>query len=62
MPLTLLSSAKLQNTGEKKREEFPVMVSADDKVTNGTIVKVFDALRQCGFSSVSLRTSVKNDR
>lgn len=58
----LVSGLNAFDTGEKKREEFPVMVSADDKVTNGTIVKVFDALRQCGFSAVSLRTSVKNDR
>ena len=58
----LVSGLNAFDTGEKKREEFPVMVSADDKVTNGTIVKVFDALRQCGFSAVSLITSVKNDR
>ena len=44
----------------KKKETFPVTLSADDKVTNGNLVKVFDALRKNGFYSVSLRTrSVK---
>ncbi|MFA6937615.1 MAG: biopolymer transporter ExbD [Treponema sp.] len=47
------------DTGERKREEFPVTLEADDKVTNGTIVEVFDALRRNGFSAVSLRTNNK---
>ena len=47
------------DTGKKKREEFPVTLEADDQVTNGTIVKIFDALRRNGFSAVSLRTNNK---
>ena len=47
------------DTGERKREEFPVTLEADDKVTNGTLVEVFDALRRNGFSAVSLRTTKK---
>ena len=39
------------------KETFPVSVSADENVTNGTIVKIFDAIRTGGFSCVSLRTS-----
>lgn len=45
------------DTGKKKREDFPVTLEADDQVTNGTIVQIFDALRRNGFSAVSLRTS-----
>ena len=35
---------------------YPVTISADEKVQNGTIVKIFDELRKEGFVSVSLRT------
>jgi biopolymer transport protein ExbD len=45
------------DTGKQKREEYPVTIEADTKVTNGTLVNIFDALRRNGFSSVSLRTS-----
>ena len=50
---------KLKNfdTEGKKREEYPVTLEADDKVTNGTIVKIFDVLRKNGFVSVNLRTT-----
>lgn len=50
---------KLKNfdTEEKKREEYPVTLEADEKVTNGTIVKIFDVLRKNGFVSVNLRTT-----
>ena len=44
------------DTEEIKREEYPVTLEADDKVTNGTIVKIFDILRKNGFSAVNLRT------
>lgn len=62
IPVTLDSIDKVLagiDTGKKKREEFPVTLEADDQVTNGTIVKIFDALRRNGFSAVSLRTSNK---
>lgn len=50
---------KLKNfdTEGKKREEYPVTLEADEKVTNGTIVKIFDVLRKNGFVSVNLRTT-----
>ncbi len=43
--------------GTFTKETYPISVSADDNVTNGTIVKIFDAIRLSGFSSVSLRTT-----
>lgn len=50
---------KLKNfdTEGKKREEYSVTLEADEKVTNGTIVKIFDVLRKNGFVSVNLRTT-----
>ncbi len=45
------------DTNGKKKEEYPVTLEADDKVTNGTIVHVFDVLRENGFVSVNLRTT-----
>jgi len=56
---TIDSVLSAVDTGDRKREEFPVTLEADDKVTNGTIVEVFDALRRNGFSAVSLRTNNK---
>ncbi len=47
------------DVGKLTRETYPVTVSADEKVTNGTIVKIFDALRRNDFVSVSLRTNSK---
>ncbi len=44
------------DTEGKKKEEYPVALEADDKVTNGTIVKIFDVLRKNGFVAVNLRT------
>ena len=44
------------DTEDKKKEEYPVALEADDKVTNGTIVKIFDVLRKNGFVAVNLRT------
>lgn len=44
------------DTGKISKENYPVTLSADSKVTSGTIVKIFDELRKVGFSSVSLRT------
>lgn len=42
--------------GDKKAEDVPVTLEADENVKNGTIVKIFDAFRRNGFVSVSLRT------
>ena len=47
------------DTKKVKKAEFPVTIEADDFVTNGTIVKLFDVLRQSGYSSVNLRTTEK---
>ena len=42
-----------------KKEEFPITLEADAEVTNGTIVKIFDIVRQNGYASINLRTSDK---
>lgn len=47
------------DTEDKKKEEYPVTLEADENVTNGSIVKVFDVLRTEGFVSVNLRTTDK---
>ena len=45
------------DTGDTKKEEFPVSLEADSEVTNGTIVKIFDVIRQSGYSVINLRTT-----
>ena len=45
------------DTGEVEKSKFPIMLEADEMVTNGTIVKIFDVLRKAGFSAVNLRTT-----
>lgn len=52
---------ELQNydTGKVKKSEFPIKLEADEDVTNGTIVKLFDIMRKCGYSAVNLRTTNK---
>ena len=47
------------DTEGKAKEEYPVTLEADESVTNGQVVKVFDVLRAEGFVSVNLRTSDK---
>ena len=47
------------DTEGKKRDEYPVTLEADENVTNGTIVKVFDELRKENFVCVNLRTTEK---
>lgn len=44
------------DTKKIKRKDFPVTIEADADVKNGTIVRLFDAVRKGGFSVVSLRT------
>ena len=44
---------------KKKKEEFPVSLQADDEVTNGTIVKIFDIIRENGYSVINLRTKTE---
>jgi biopolymer transport protein ExbD len=45
------------DTGSKQKQEYPVVLEADDAVTNGTIVHLFDVLRKNGFATVNLRTT-----
>lgn len=45
------------DTGRTEKSKYPIMLEADEMVTNGTIVKIFDVLRRAGFSAVNLRTT-----
>ena len=45
------------DTGTLKKEEFPVSLEADSEVTNGTIVKIFDVIRESGYCVINLRTT-----
>lgn len=45
------------DVGERERDEYPVTLEADASVTNGTIVQIFDVLRENGFAAVNLRTT-----
>lgn len=47
------------DTGDKQKNEFPVSLEADEEVTNGTIVAIFDVIRESGYSVINLRTSTK---
>lgn len=47
------------DTKKTKKVEFPITIEADDLVTNGTIVKLFDVIRQNGYASINLRTTDK---
>ncbi len=47
------------DTKKTKKSEFPITIEADDQVTNGTIVKLFDVIRQSGYSAINLRTTEK---
>lgn len=53
----LSEALKKFDTQKTKRAEFPVSVEADSDVANGKIVEIFDAIRENGFSAVSLRTT-----
>lgn len=45
------------DTKDTKKEEFPVSLEADSEVTNGTIVKLFDIIRENGYCVINLRTT-----
>jgi biopolymer transport protein ExbD len=45
------------DTGTTKKEEFPISLEADSEVTNGTIVKIFDVIRESGYCVINLRTT-----
>lgn len=54
---TLEAELAAFDTKKIKRKDFPVTIEADSDVPNGTIVRLFDAVRKGGFSMVSLRTT-----
>ena len=47
------------DTKKTKKSEFPITIEADDEVTNGTIVKLFDVIRVNGYAAVNIRTKEK---
>ena len=47
------------DTGDVKKNEFPVSLEADSEVTNGTIVGIFDVIRESGYAVINLRTATE---
>ena len=47
------------DTDTSKKEEFPISLEADSEVTNGTIVKIFDVIRESGYCVINLRTTTE---
>ena len=47
------------DTGDVKKDEFPVSLEADSEVTNGTIVSIFDVIRESGYAVINLRTATE---
>ena len=45
------------DTGKTKKEEFPISLEADSDITNGTVVKLFDVIRENGYCVINLRTT-----
>ena len=56
-PDDLKKELVLYDTGDMKKEEFPVSLEADSEVKNGTIVKIFDIIRESGYAVINLRTA-----
>lgn len=56
---TLGNELAVFDTGTTKKTEFPVSLEADSEVTNGTIVKLFDIIRESGYSIINLRTTTQ---
>ncbi len=54
---TLGNELVMFDTGDTKKDEFPVSLEADADVTNGTIVKLFDVIRESGYCVINLRTT-----
>lgn len=54
---TLGNELVMYDTGDTKKAEFPVSLEADADVTNGTIVKIFDVIRESGYCVINLRTT-----
>ena len=49
----------MYDTGDIKKDQFPVSLEADSEVTNGTIVKIFDVIRESGYAVINLRTTTE---
>ena len=49
----------MYDTGDVKKDQFPVSLEADSEVTNGTIVKIFDVIRESGYAVINLRTTTE---
>lgn len=47
------------DTGDTDKLQFPVSLEADSEVTNGTIVSIFDVIRESGYSVINLRTATE---
>lgn len=47
------------DTKDTPKNEFPISLEADSEVTNGTIVKIFDVIRENGYSVINLRTTLE---
>ena len=56
---TLGSELLSFDTGDTKKEDFPVSLEADAEVTNGTIVGIFDVIRESGYAVINLRTATE---
>ena len=56
---TLGSELMSFDTGDTKKEDFPVSLEADSEVTNGTIVSIFDVIRESGYAVINLRTATE---
>ena len=54
---TLCRELRAFDTGDTKKEDFPISLEADSEVTNGTIVKIFDVIRESGYCVINLRTT-----
>lgn len=53
----LATIGELEIAAGRTIDTYPVRLEADELVTNGMIVQIFDVLRQNGFLSVHLRTT-----
>lgn len=56
---TLGGELRAYDCGDTKKDEFPVTLEADSDVTNGTIVKIFDVIRENGYCVINLRTATE---
>lgn len=53
---TLGKELRAYDTGDTKKAEFPISLEADGSVKTDTVVKIFDVIRESGYSAINLRT------